>query len=504
MNWHTVTIPEKALGQPDQVLRATVFHEFGHRTISPESPETSKIWQLLVLQTLKNEIRFRYPGEIVTDVHHLIVNMATDLWIDNYYLEDARTKGFYADATIANIGKAEQRIEDAIRSKVKDINGDYNVKTDYSRGYELFKLFLDLYRALLAERDGAHPTWGTLRAKDAYEALFAGSLTREERLVRFTQKVIEIIPISPEFVGLILVNGKRVDRRTDAYPVDKTRIIRRLRSARIPAGGPELKGVFGIKEGADIFAMIKEMELYARIIDTVEMVHRAGSRRKQFAGFTRWRMGHRLPDLLFERSLERYGRVIPNVNTLKKNFMIVGNVDENKGQANICLIIDDSGSMGDADRLGRLQESLFSLILAAEKRGDPVSLIVFGSEVTHAQKPSFDYRQLKRAVASLEGGSGWTILTPAIREACRMAGMVERQTTFLFTDTEVFDKQSDLKAELERLAPLSRLILFAFSETEKEAARFARQFPSHQGARAYFIKPGHHFYEASLKEVYVA
>jgi hypothetical protein len=503
MDWRTISIPAKELEKPDEVLRATMFHEFGHRTISPGSPEISKVWQLLALKVLREEIRFRYPGEIVTDAHHLIVNMVTDLWIDRHYLENPVTAAFYAAATRHNIRGAGKRMEDAIGSKTKEIQGDSGVKADYGRGYGLFHLFLEIYQAILAETAHTSFVWKTPLAQKAHGIVFNEALPPEERIVEFTRAVVELIPVAPEFVALILVNGKVVDRTTDAYSVDKSRIIRLLRSKGAKPGGPEMKGVFGPKDGADLFAMIKEMELYARIIDTVELAHRLGSRRRQYAGFTRWRMGHRLPDLLFERSLERFGRVIPNVNTLKKNFMTIGNADENKGLAHICLIVDDSGSMGGEDRLTRLQESLFSLVLAAEKRGDSASLIVFGSGVTHTEKPSFDYRRLKRAIASLEGGSGGTVLAPAVQEAARLARMVERQTTFLFTDTEVFDKQADLRPELERLVPLSRLVLFAFSETEAEAVRFARRIPGRPPeVRAYFVKPGMHFFEETLKEVY--
>lgn len=502
MDWHTISIPVKELEKPDEVLRATVFHEFGHRTISPGSPEIAKAWQILVLNTLLDSRFYGYLTEPGTEVHHVIVNMVTDLWIDRYYLENELTASFYAAATAHNIAEAEKRMNSAIGAKGARLRTDVRANTDCTHGFKLFLLFLDLYRAILARSGGAPPAWKTDLGQKAFNILFGGTAGREDRLVEFTRLVKDIIPVSAEFVALILVNGKRVDQRTEAFPVDKATLIRILRSGGLKPGGPELKAVFGLKDGADLFALIKEMELYGRLIDTVEMVHRQGTRRRQFAGFTRWRVGHRLPDLLFERSLERYGRIIPNVNTLKKNFMVIGNADESRGMANICLIVDDSGSMSFEEVLSCLQESLFSLVLAAEKRQDPVSLIVFGSEVSHKQKPSFDYPLLKRAVASLEGGSGGTILAPAVREARRIAETVERQTTFLFTDTEVFDREADLKAELEGLASLSRIILFAFSDTEETAARFARRLPPREGFRAYYVRPGAHFYEASLKEVY--
>jgi hypothetical protein len=503
MDWHTVTIPRAELSKPECVLKATVFHEWGHRTISPESPEISKVWQVRVLEILKKEfIRFHEVDKIETDVNHLIVNMVTDLWIDRLYLNHEETAPFYREATKWSIEKAKRRMKGAKRAKSSVFIKDRGRRADFKRGQDLFSLFLDLYEAIAVEARGHRPILRSPLAPNAYRILFEGTATEEERVISFTELVKSIIPLAVEFVDLIRIHGTLMDKRNEAYPVDRARIIRLFRSRGMKPGGPELKGVFGLKEGTELFAAIKEMELYGRVIDIVENAHRRGAGKRQFAGFARWRVGHRLPDLLFERSLERTGHVIPNVNTLKKNFMTIGALDENAGLANICLIVDDSGSMGMEENLNRLQEALFSLVLAAEKRQDPVSLIVFGSDVTHRKKPSFDYPFLKRAVASLEGGSGGTCIVPAVREACRLARLVERQTTFIYTDTYVFDQKSDLRAKLERLAALSRVVIFAFSAKESDAAKFARRFPHRDGMKAYFVKPGFHFYEASLKEIY--
>jgi len=109
---------------------------------------------------------------------------------------------------------------------------------------------------------------------------------------------------------------------------------------------------------------------------------------------------------------------------------------------------------------------------------------------------------LKKIVASMEGTSGGTVLADPIKKASQIAQKVEKQTTFIFTDSYVFENSKELNPDLNRLGTLSKIIVFAFSENIKDAKEFKNYFNTIYDNKFYYVPKYSHFYESSLKELY--
>ena len=232
-------------------------------------------------------------------------------------------------------------------------------------------------------------------------------------------------------------------------------------------------------------------------MDIVERNYKEVMERKQYAGFTRWRVGEKFTELEIGRTIERFGKIIPNVNTLKKHYM-KGRIKK-EGTANLCMIVDDSGSM--LSNVERLQEALFSIILAAEKRGDVVSLIIFGSEISYALEPSKEYEKVKDAVFSIEAESGGTVIFDAIKKAEEYSKRVEKQTTFIFTDTYVSEDPETLRSLFRKLSRNSKIVVFAYAGLKQDSVEFSKQLKGIDRLKIYFVSPEESYFEKSLKEI---
>jgi len=496
MDWYSVNFPISYLYKPDYIILSILYHEWGHRTISPESYEKSKVWELLVNDTLikMNALNYRKI------IPHFVINMLTDLWVDSFYINNPKTSSIYIKATKYNIKKAFKMLSKKdIKEKIQ--NPDY-MECHYISDIKLFRLFLNLYDSIIKIKekpDRVFPFKNQLTEK-TYNIIFNEKLSNEERIVEFVKAIIDILNSycslgeRDNFILSKNVNG--INDSHDKKNYDKIKIIKLIKKYGIKAGGIELRNTFGIKDGTEIYKTIRKFELYRQLVDIVEKNYKDNVG-MQYAGFSRWKVGEKFTKLEISRTIERFGTIIPNINTLKKHYMKRKNKKE--GMANLCMIVDDSGSM--INEVERLQEALFSIILAAEKREDVVSLIIFGSGISYTLEPSKDYENIKDAILSLEADSEGSVINPAIEKALEYSKRVEKQTTFIFTDTYLYDDVETLRILFKKLSRNSKIIIFAYSESEEDSVEFSKQLKDIDRLKIYFVRAKESYFEKSIKEI---
>ena len=502
MDWYTVSFPVKMLADPDYARRSILFHEWGHRTISPESPEIAKLWKLVVLETLKALVKLDADEEVNPQLPPDLVNMVTDLWVDRFYLECPKTAEDYMRSTARSIAAAQAKLTPSRPREDEPAKKQAGVAEGASET-TLFQLFLDLYRIMMTDVSTGKKEFASTLHEEAYVAVFQGTLEPEERLRAFTRAVIPLLPKGPAEVYYVPVNGANPmpdDSHEEDPNLNGTRLIRLMKKCGLKPSLGDLQECLGEGTGTGIFASVRAMELYSRVITSVDKHLSSNPGDRRFAGYTRWKVGDPVRDLEIVPAMERFGRIMPNTNTLKKSYMRGRGMRTPRGRANICLVVDDSGSITWDHTLDRMQEALFALILAAERRNDRAAMLLFGSEITFFRPPQREYTALKRRVALLNGDSGGTEIGPALDMALQTAREFQGQDTFIFTDSYVFEDDEEVVRKARELSKISHTVLFIFSEDRAQADHFTGLFP-HRDIHAYFVPRETGFVESSLQEL---
>ena len=477
MDWKTVQIPSEFTGWTPATLLEVLLHEWGHRTLSPLSPARMHLWRKVAMTAGLTEAQGQMVG-----------NIAADAWVDSAYLRSsdwgaAYTEGMLdevemlatqGDANAGGTSGAFRRIYSSFHSRLVR---DAGVGPAPAPGH-----------AILA--DPASPEERAV-AEGMWKIVYDDARDEETRIRDLARLLKPHLP--PEITIRLRVSvsltGAEPGPRGDLGPL------------------LELADRFGV-EAVDVAPHLnaeairklrlrpQRLALYARVVPTVKAF--LGKReRMRFAGYKSWRTGRPLRELDVLATMQRSALVIPNVNTLARNFDRSG-METGRGAGAVVLVVDDSGSTS-GNVLEREKEAAFSIIAAARAYADEAGGVVFGSEVTRSVPLSTQYVPLEEAICALSSSAGGTCLAPALREAARLVKSLDRFTIFLMTDAEIYDT-SEVELFVRGLPEGCRVIAFAFND----AASIRRQFGRFVGRKFRILAadPAVPFSERALEEIY--
>lgn len=475
MDWKTVRIPQEFVQWTPAALFQVLLHEWGHRTISPLSPARMHLWRRIAMTASLTESQAQAVG-----------NIAADSWVDRAYLRSRDWGAAYAEGMADEVAFLAGRRQE-----------EPGPTAPFVRIYESFYRRLVREHAPPATLPADHPVFldpasdeERTVADGIREIVYDDTRDEETRVRDLAQLLRPWMP--PEVVVRIRISmtltGLEPGGRGDLEPL----VV--------------LAGRFGVRD-ADLAPHLdpraieklrlraKRLALYARVVPTVKSF--LGRReRMRFSGYRPWRTGRPIRELDVLATLQRSPVLIPNVNTLARNFDPSG-METGRGAGAVVLVVDDSGST-QGDVLEREKEVAFSVIAAARAYADDAGCVVFGSEVTRSIPLSTQYVALEEAICGLASDSGGTALAPALHEAARLVKSLDRFTILLMTDAEVFDVD-DVELFVRGLPEGCRIVAFAFNDRESIRQTFGRLVG--RKFRILAAEPAVPFSERALEEI---
>jgi Mg-chelatase subunit ChlD len=476
MDWKVVEIPAEYKFWSRERLLHTLLHEWGHRMISPLSPERGAI---LRKAAEKEGLSAKQAQQVV--------NVATDLWLDRQYLQDPSWKATYWEGLQVSVREARKKlgVEDAPWPAA--FSALYaRLLRDSAPTAEKQQSIVDPLEDALGESPTLEEETRSL-ARGLWEALYEGN-TEQPGRVREVARMLR--GVLPETQKVLVSVSHSFETGVDASLTPSLRQVGR--EAGLSA--QDLSDLFG-DSAEEIRRHTTRLDLYEAIVPVVEEFDsRPCQSRRQ--GHRRWTAGERTRELDAPASLQRAGALIPGVTTLAPRHAPKGQQEE-KGCGRVCLVIDDSGSTS-GSTLRREQEAAFAVIAAARRLGDPVGLVVFGSSVTASEAPTTKYDKLERKIAGLSSSSGGTELAPALSGALEHFSPTLGGALMIMTDAGFAD-QDAAGSKLNALPEGVTCTAFCFGEETSIRDAFSEVGAS---TCVYAASPEEPFAETALNALY--
>lgn len=486
MDWYRVEFPAACLDRGEPLVWMLLLHEWGHRIIDPGCLE----------QAIADSVRLSKDTGASLEECWELMNIASDLWVDAAWLAHGHWGERYFQGWCDFVGYLSAKrghrglpIPDSPRTVVSAICEDLNAYAASLAGHSAPQRqpepVVDRVCGYLYDPSISR----NVRARRLYDDLapFLGEEWRRERLARRI----------PDLLGRAL-------RELLAGPgharLDIARLAAAWRAAGLDPSDVGRARAFLVKRRReDLWARVRRLEMYSRIVRRVDAVL-AGRRGTVAEGWKPWSPGDRTPALDVVATLERNGRVLPGVTTLQGAVCRRPSQDRSGAAAHLCLIVDDSGSMDGAPNEAAVEAAL-GVIEAANRFGDLVSLVVFGSSVVKCLLPGGDYEGLADAVCALDADAGGTELQPALARALAIAGRLPRGTThyMLLTDAGIFDLKEALPV-LRSMTVHDRMTVFCFEEASR-LQEFLATVAGLDRLRVFVSPTGAGFDEGSLVEL---
>jgi hypothetical protein len=482
MDWQTVRVSPDFTDWSEPHLLAILLHEWGHRMLSPVSPERGAVW------------RKAAEKEGLTKAQaHTVVNIATDGWIDRFYLTSPDWAPTYWRGEV-----------ESVRELFETDRNSANHNDAPSLRQVLLQFYVRLLRDTvpaneeLKAPEHLHPLSDTVPGVEAEVTERADALWRilyeegyeEPHAIRSVARLLR--DLLPEDLASLLSPLHPFNPRTDA------KLTPSLRRAARRAGltGADLRTLFGGETVDDLRRRTERLDLYERIVPIVERFFRRTSAARR-EGYRMWDVGQPLRELDLLATLERSGALLPGVTTLARQYQPSGS-ESNRGAGRVVLVIDDSASTA-GDALTREKEAAFAVIAAARKIRDPVGVVVFGSSVTHSIAPTSRYGRLEETIAQLSASSGGTSLHPALTEALDHLAGAQKGALMIMTDAAFHDEQA-VRDRLSHLPTGVVPVAFCFGAEDTAHQKFAPV--SNRRLQVFSASPDESFTERALNQLY--
>jgi hypothetical protein len=481
MNWRVVEIPSEYKIWSREELLQTLLHEWGHRMISPLSPERGAILR-----------RAAEKEGLAKKQAQDAVNIATDLWLDRQYLQDPDWKAIYWKGMRESIRKLKGKLgpEDAPWPAALAALYTRLLQITAPAGGMLQSAQDPLQEPLefLTGCSGAPEEETRSTAQSLREALYGGDAKRPRRIREVARILRGFLPEAR--TTLVSVSHSfKTDEEASLTPS-----LRRL-GRKVGLTEQDLSDLFS-GSAEEIRQRTTRLGLYKEIVPVLKQSgRRDGQGERQ--GHARWTEGDRPRELDALASLQRGGALLPGVTTLSSRRVPEGTQDSETGCGCVCLVVDDSGSTS-GQTLQREQEAAFAVIAAARRFDDPVGMVVFGSSVTASMSPTSKYGKIERAIAGLSSESGGTKLTPALTEALDHFSSMREGALMIMTDAGFYDEDS-VTSRLNAFPSSIECTAFCFGGEDSIRDAFAEASAS---TSVYAASPDKPFAETALNELY--
>ena len=483
MDWRDVMLPTESDGWSREQLVAILLHEWGHRMISPVSPARAAVWRKVAEKEGLDELQAQ-----------LAVNVATDGWVDRFYLENRHWGELYLDGNQQDVAKVEERLR---------TGGSAPPKHQTAAGSldRFLRVWTGFYHRLFREVGGRDVSGGLelegeeIRLLDGlWEALYEGPEDHAERIRQAARLLGDWLPRREDGgAGTAFPHFHPFAPGTRSGEGLTDRI--RAEAHRTGLGDADLEQIFGRDAVERLRRRAARLRIYARVVPAIRrfMARRA---RLAFTGYKPWHAGRPLRELDVVASFERSPILIPGFSTLARQLARRGS-HGGAGSGTVVLVVDDSGST-DGAVLEREQEACFAVIAAARAFGDAVGCVAFGSEVTLEIAPTSRYDQVEDAICGLASCSGGTLLVPALQRGVELAGTVGAFTLMVMTDAELGDLDL-MRTYVQRVPAAVRVVAFCFNETDAVRSSLG---PLASRMRVLAASPTEPFAESALEEIY--
>jgi hypothetical protein len=413
-SWNDISISMADCDERDEKLVFALLHEFGHRFIAPQTAPLHHWWRILA----------RLEG---IEADQLAVNLAADLLVDSWYLNNARWRTVYQK-------NEKQFIQNTIRK--------INRKPSPFLAFILYCQSLMLGVAETLPFETSKET-----ATQAMSHLFDAGLTMDQRLQRYFRLLAKLMnrntPASINAETLKMKGNEGTRSSFNPQPInwrlsrrDIEALIRKLRSKGIHLPDADRESIFGKKTAKEIGSRLRLLETLVAVASNVSRFQ-VKQDTPHSEGHQLWRIGEAAHHLQAQATLERAGIMLPGINTLKRRPVRTSN-DQNQISA-LRLVVDDSASTSGPILRQQLNAAIALLEVARRIQID-VGLVVFGSDVSNTINPCREYTRIELVLAALEGQSGGTCLAPALIEAAGFKTKTHnRVSTVVFTDSYVAD-----------------------------------------------------------------
>ena len=462
MDFSQVYVHPDLAGFDDDTLFCILAHEWAHRMVSPKSHQAGRRIFAAVAGAL----------DLEPVIAQFIAAPAIELIVDRSNAEVAHwgeryTYGF--NAAFRSIVQ-QQRLKERRKDQKRG---------ERAPGRVAYQMILALRMANML--DGALPAYITALEDDAralIATLFedwrgyddADDPDHIRKIIRFSKAFYDWLPQE------LLQEREQLLRllKTIARQLDMLSAL--LASRPDEAGATRHKGKpsgSGAVSHSQAATRRFDLGLTRQVTDhLMQQSHKP----RQITGL--WQPGHPFSQLDLKRSVRCAPKLIPGMTTRRKTDSARIRHIERGRKLKLCLVVDDSGSMGGDE--ARFSRSICEGVNRFAAFSDiHLGLITFGSDIDICLPPQRRYGQLTRALSKLDGNLGGTNLKPSLAQLLQfIASDPEISHAMLITDASFSDWDACLPIMNALLAQIRMTVLMINSEIDDAVLEAARAHPN--------------------------
>jgi len=186
-----------------------------------------------------------------------------------------------------------------------------------------------------------------------------------------------------------------------------------------------------------------------------------------------WEIGDEESELNIEMSIETFGKLIPNLTTLKNLYEEDDEGRPKRGITHLEIVIDTSGSMN-GNPLETAIDVAIAMVEVARKYDDSVALVTFSSGAWEGVPPSFEYDAVEDIILRLMADGG-TNLRGAIRIVNEHLSQINSLgAIIMISDTAIWDiNRHEVKENIRSWAYKMPVYLAAITDEMYEETKIA-------------------------------
>ena len=198
-----------------------------------------------------------------------------------------------------------------------------------------------------------------------------------------------------------------------------------------------------------------------------------GARHLAIRGQTTWEIGDDEEELNIETSIETFGKLIPNLTTLRDLYEEDTEGRKKRGISHLEIVIDTSGSMNGAP-LETAIDIAVALVEMARRFEDSIALVTFSSGAWEGIPPSFEYDAMEDIILRLmaDGGTNLRGAISIIND--HLSQINDLASIIIISDTAIWDiNRLEVKDRIREWALKMPVYLIAIADEMYEETQFA-------------------------------